>query len=152
MATGREEIVSAMQDEIPAEMFPLVNRPFLQHVIEQFVERGVREFDVVLCHRPEIIEDFFGDGTRWGCTIRYHLTHDPSRPVKLLKWLLSGSNEKSFFYVRGDRLSCVPIDSGCIDPEHTKPTLVVSPSSSSEESCTLSSVSLVLTPLKTFAK
>jgi lipopolysaccharide/colanic/teichoic acid biosynthesis glycosyltransferase len=38
-------------------------------------------------HGPQHVESWFGDGSRWGCTIRYHLTLELDRPYRSLKVL-----------------------------------------------------------------
>jgi len=56
---------------------PLVDRPFLQHVIECLADQRIRKFDILLHHHADEIERFLGDGTRWGVSFRFHLLHDP---------------------------------------------------------------------------
>lgn len=56
---------------------PLVDRPFIQHVIECLVDRRIRKFDILLYHQADQVEKFLGDGTRWGVSFRFHLLHDP---------------------------------------------------------------------------
>jgi NDP-sugar pyrophosphorylase family protein/lipopolysaccharide/colanic/teichoic acid biosynthesis glycosyltransferase len=85
IATGGRNGSAPAIDRYPDPLLPLVDRPFLQHVIEYLARQGVRRFDIVLSHRPEAIEQYFGDGTRWGCSFTYHLARDPKRPYRVLK-------------------------------------------------------------------
>lgn len=87
----------------PAPLLPLVDRPFIQHVVEYLVHQGVTKFDLVLCHHPEKIEHFLGDGQRWGCHFIYHLARDPDRPYRLLRTMTFQENEP-FLLGHGDRL------------------------------------------------
>jgi len=61
-------------------LFPLLDRPFIQHVVEAIARRGIR--DIQILHGPETgaIQKFLGDGARWGCSISYHAIDDPDRP------------------------------------------------------------------------
>jgi dTDP-glucose pyrophosphorylase len=34
-------------------LLPLMDRPFIQHVLEQLVLQGFKSFDIVLCNYPE---------------------------------------------------------------------------------------------------
>jgi NDP-sugar pyrophosphorylase family protein len=52
-------------------MAPLVDRPFLQHILEHLIDRGASRFDLVLGHLPDAIRSHFGDGSGWGVQIRY---------------------------------------------------------------------------------
>jgi lipopolysaccharide/colanic/teichoic acid biosynthesis glycosyltransferase len=86
-ATGGRDGKAPLIDRYPDALLPLVDRPFLQHVIEYLARQGVRQFDIVLSHQPEAVERYFGDGTRWGCKFTYHLARDPRRPYRVLKTL-----------------------------------------------------------------
>lgn len=56
---------------------PLVDRPFLQHVVESIVEAGADEIDVMLAGASKQVPEALGNGNRWGVVLRYH--HIPSR-------------------------------------------------------------------------
>ena len=49
-------------------LLPLMDRPFIQHVLEQLVLQGFKSFDIVLCSYPESYKSLLGDGSRWGVT------------------------------------------------------------------------------------
>jgi hypothetical protein len=74
-------------ERYPAAMLTLMDRPFIQHVMETLVNRGCSRFEVVVSHRPEKLETLLGDGNRWGADIRYHLVPRPDRPYRPLKLL-----------------------------------------------------------------
>ncbi len=84
IATGDPSDLGALAEQDPAPMLPFVDRPFLQHVVESLASRGFTEFDLVVSHLAHRIEDHFGDGTRWGITIRYHVARDADRPYRRL--------------------------------------------------------------------
>ena len=87
IAVGGRDGAAPLIDRYSDPLLPLVDRPFLQHVIEYLARQGVRRFDIVLSHKPEAVESYFGDGTRWGCTFTYHLARDPGRPYRVVKSL-----------------------------------------------------------------
>lgn len=68
-------------------MIPLVDRPFIQHLVEFIIAQGVTECDFVLSHMPEQIEHLLGDGANWACTFRFHLARDPWQPYSVLRRL-----------------------------------------------------------------
>ena len=57
--------------ERPKAMAAVAGKPFLAYLIEQLRAQGLS--DVVLCvgHLGDQIRDHFGDGSRWGVSIRY---------------------------------------------------------------------------------
>jgi lipopolysaccharide/colanic/teichoic acid biosynthesis glycosyltransferase len=64
-----------------------LDRSFGQHVIEALVAHGIRKVDMVVYHRPEAIEAAWGDGSRWGIQIDYHLARDGKEPFRALRGL-----------------------------------------------------------------
>lgn len=116
-ATGECAALGSLTDRTPAPLLPLMDRPFLQHVVEVLVERGVTEFDVVLSHLPEKIEAFLGDGARWGSRIRYHLAREAGRPHGLLRVVDLPPGEETVWLAHADRLPRLPAARGGVGPE-----------------------------------
>lgn len=85
MAEGETTKMYALTQAYPAPLIPLVNRPFIQHVVEYLVGCGFQELDILLYNQPELIESLLEDGTRWGCRIRFHLLRDTSLIGKTIK-------------------------------------------------------------------
>ncbi len=88
-------------------MVPVCGRPFLTYQLEYLAHHGIR--NVILCigHLGSRIESYFGDGRRFGITIRYG--HDGDRPlgtagaVKNVESLL----DDAFFVTYGDSYTVV---------------------------------------------
>jgi len=80
--------MESLNDGLPTQMIPLVDRPFIHHVIDLLVQQGVRSIDLVLSEEPKVIEDYVGDGVRWGIDLRCHLVRDPERPYNILRVLV----------------------------------------------------------------
>jgi hypothetical protein len=76
----------------------------LQYVVEVLVEHGVTDFDFVLHESPEEIENFLGDGKRWGSRFTFHMVRDPERPYRVLKLL---DHRGPLLLVHADRLPSV---------------------------------------------
>jgi len=60
-------------DTIPKVMVEIGGKPLLQHHIEWLVENGIRDIGINLFYLPDVITDFFGDGSRFGAKIRYSI-------------------------------------------------------------------------------
>ena len=104
IATQKWLQMERLSERYPSAMLPLMDRPFIQHVIETLVNRGVNRFEVVLSHLPEKIEVLLGDGKRWGVDIRYHLVARPDRPYRPLKLLDDHPDNHPILLVHADRL------------------------------------------------
>jgi lipopolysaccharide/colanic/teichoic acid biosynthesis glycosyltransferase len=82
----------------------LFDRPFIQHVVEHLCAQGIRNMDIVLCEHAERLEAFLGDGRRWGCEFRFHLSRDPARPYARLRALKFEDPRKPILLVSGHRI------------------------------------------------
>lgn len=85
IATGQNPELAPLTDWYPTPLLPVVDRPFIQHVVEYLIDQGVTDFDFILSHLPEKLETLLGDGQRWGSTFRYHLIRDPYHPYQVLR-------------------------------------------------------------------
>jgi NDP-sugar pyrophosphorylase family protein len=90
IATGESGAMTMLNETVPAPMIPLVDRPFIQHVVEFLVGQGTTGFDVILSHLPQQIEKLLGDGSRWGCSFRYHLVRDPGQIQRVVRTIAHG--------------------------------------------------------------
>ncbi|MCX7003664.1 MAG: NDP-sugar synthase, partial [bacterium] len=87
LASSEHPGMEALNEHYPTPLLPLVDRPFIQHLVEVLVEQGVTHFDMILTHLPEHIEAALGNGTRWGCTIAYALARSTSHAYRTLATL-----------------------------------------------------------------
>lgn len=115
IAPGLTPGMEPLNERYPSPLLPLVDRPFIQHVVEFLVEGGITQFEFVLSHLPEKIEGLLGDGSRWGSTFRFHLARDAFLPYDLLKTISFGNNSETFLLAHADRLPQ-------IDLNQTRPT------------------------------
>ena len=60
---------------LPKPMIPIAGRPYLERVLESFA--GFHEFVLLTGHRAEVIEEHFGDGSRFGMHIEYSRELEP---------------------------------------------------------------------------
>ncbi|PKN01154.1 MAG: hypothetical protein CVU77_06675 [Elusimicrobia bacterium HGW-Elusimicrobia-1] len=71
MAAGAGTRLRPLTFSIPKPMVPVVNKPVLEHTIENLARHGVRDIMMNLHYRGDMIKDYFGDGSRWGVRISY---------------------------------------------------------------------------------
>ncbi|MFK5921230.1 MAG: sugar phosphate nucleotidyltransferase [Verrucomicrobiota bacterium] len=71
LAAGRGTRMKGLTEDIPKPMIEVQGSPILETIIRGLVENGVREVLVVVGYRPEVIKDYFGDGSAFGCEISY---------------------------------------------------------------------------------
>jgi len=123
IATWELSGMKIFKERYPLPMLPLLDRPFIQHVVEHIVNQGITDLHIVLCHLPKKIEDFLGDGTRWGVKINYHLVKDPSHPYRMLNVSNIVDEDESLLLVHADRLPITDITRERTVPPENKTVL-----------------------------
>lgn len=56
---------------VPKPMVPIANRPMMEYVIYLLRKHKFRDVTALLYHQPEIIKNYFGDGSKFGVDISY---------------------------------------------------------------------------------
>jgi len=65
-----------LTDNLPKPMVQVNDKPFLHHLLMQLSEQGIARFALLTGYLGETIHEYFGDGSRWGWSIRY--SHGPA--------------------------------------------------------------------------
>ncbi len=58
---------------IPKSMVPISNKPFLEYIIRYLKQAGFADIVINLHHLPNIIKDYFKDGSAFGVKINYSM-------------------------------------------------------------------------------
>jgi len=66
-----------LTETIPKPMLSVGSKPFLQHQVELLVRNGIRDIVLLVAYLGEQIEQFFGDGARFGCRFAYSYEKSP---------------------------------------------------------------------------
>lgn len=90
------------KDEIPKPMLPLNGKPMIQWQIENIRKYGIMEFVLIIGHLGERIEEYFGDGSRFGVRIQYIRETKPLGSAGALYYLKDMLKERSFLLIFGD--------------------------------------------------
>jgi mannose-1-phosphate guanylyltransferase len=90
-----------LTNDRPKSVLPVLNRPFMEHVIT-FLERyGVREVILTLNYLPDIIRDYLGDGSRYGVRLNYCTEEEPLGTAGAVK-NAAGYLHDTFIVMNGD--------------------------------------------------
>ena len=88
----------------PKAMVPVLNRPFLEHILCHLQSHGVETVVLALGHLSQSVLDYFGDGSRVGLKLVYSVENQPlgtAGPIKLAERYLAGR----FLVLNGDVFS-----------------------------------------------
>ncbi|MDI3281082.1 MAG: NDP-sugar synthase, partial [Bacillota bacterium] len=105
MAGGEGTRLRPLSCDLPKPMVPLLNRPLLEHILLLLRRHGVREVALTLCYRPHLIEEYFGDGARWGMKLRYFREEVPLGTAGSVRQAAEFLGEETFLVLSGDALT-----------------------------------------------
>ncbi|WP_127486026.1 nucleotidyltransferase family protein [Paenibacillus ehimensis] len=71
LAGGLGTRLRPLTEHLPKPMALVANRPWLEHLVIHLKNQGIRDFVMAVKHHPEHIRNYFGDGSKWGVSIRY---------------------------------------------------------------------------------
>ncbi|MDD5929225.1 MAG: nucleotidyltransferase family protein [Spirochaetales bacterium] len=71
MAGGLGSRLKELTKECPKPLLNVGNKPILETIIENFIEQGFVNFYLSVNYKSEQIESYFGDGSRYGVSIKY---------------------------------------------------------------------------------
>jgi len=71
LAAGFGTRLQPLTFSLPKPMFPILNRPALEHSIRFLSRNGIRDIAVNLHHLPDHITNYFGTGERWGVNLHW---------------------------------------------------------------------------------
>ena len=71
LAAGQGTRMQPLTYELPKPMIPVLGKPVMEYLVEQLAAHQFTDIMVNVSHLPESIENYFGDGRRWGANIGY---------------------------------------------------------------------------------
>ncbi len=106
MVGGLGTRLRPLTENTPKPMLLVGGKPILQTIVEKFASYGF--INIIMCvnYKSNIIQDYFGDGSKFGVTIDYILEDKRMGTAGALSLLKSKPNE-SFFVMNGDLLTNV---------------------------------------------
>lgn len=77
LAGGMGTRLRARLGDLPKPMIPIAGKPLLELQIELAKFHGFTDILIFACYRADLIEQHFGDGSRWGLRVRTIVEHEP---------------------------------------------------------------------------
>jgi mannose-1-phosphate guanylyltransferase/phosphomannomutase len=104
MAGGFGTRIQPLTINLPKPMIPLINRPIMLHIVELLKKHGISDLVMLLYHQPEIIKNFFGDGSEYGVRITYVTPQEDLGTAGAVKAAARYLDER-FLVISGDLLT-----------------------------------------------
>jgi dTDP-glucose pyrophosphorylase len=104
MAGGQGRRLRPHTENCPKPMLPVGGKPMLEHILERAKAEGFLHFIFAIHYLGHMIEDYFGDGSRWRVRIDYLREESPLGTAGALG-LLNPRPDAPFLVSNGDVLT-----------------------------------------------
>ncbi|MEZ9476209.1 nucleotidyltransferase family protein [Vibrio splendidus] len=111
MAGGFGSRLRPLTDSCPKPMLKVGGKPMLEILIEQFKAQGFSQFFISTHYLPEVITQYFGDGSKRGVNIEYVYEDSPLGTGGALSLLPKDRIQDDVVVVNGDVLTTLDFSS-----------------------------------------
>lgn len=105
MAGGSGTRLRPLTCDLPKPMVPVLNRPMAEHIINLLKRHNIREIIATLHYLPDVMRDYFGDGSEFGVQMTYAVEEEQplgtAGCVKNVEELL----DDTFLVISGDSMT-----------------------------------------------
>lgn len=106
MAGGKGQRLRPLTTECPKPLLKVGGKPILETIIENFIQYGFTQFYISVNYKADMIEKYFGDGTKMGININYLRESEQLGTAGALS-LLPDIPEEPILVMNGDLLTKV---------------------------------------------
>lgn len=104
MAGGQGTRLRPLTSNQPKPMVPVVNKPTAQHILELLSRHGIRDVVMTVAFMPQLMQNYFGDGSSFGMHIEYSVEENPLGTAGSVKNAQSALDD-TFIVISGDALT-----------------------------------------------
>lgn len=109
LAGGLGTRLRAVVSDVPKPMAPIDGRPFLEWLLDYWIDQGVRRAILAVGYMHEVIERHFGGSYR-GCEIAYSVEQEPLGTGGGLLHALGMVRSSVFLVLNGDTYFAIPLE------------------------------------------
>ncbi len=102
LAGGRGTRLRSVTGDLPKPMVQVAGRPILERLVLHLVGSGITNVRLAVGYGSEVIEQHFGDGSRFGCKIRYLREQKPLGTAGPIRGLLNDLPSTPVIVLNGD--------------------------------------------------
>lgn len=77
MAGGKGTRIASVKSDVPKPMIPIAGKPILEWQIECLRSQGLKDITLVVGYLGHVIQEYFGDGSKFGVKISYFVEDTP---------------------------------------------------------------------------
>jgi dTDP-glucose pyrophosphorylase len=110
MAGGFGTRLKPLTDNCPKPLLKVGDKPILETLVLSFIKAGFHQFYISTHYLPEMIREYFGDGTDWGVSINYVHEEQPLGTGGALGLLPKNLPDLPVIMMNGDVLTKVDLE------------------------------------------
>jgi len=104
MAGGEGTRLRPLTVNRPKPMVPVVNRPVMEHIVSLVKSHGITDIIATLQYMPDVIQDYFRDGSDFGVDMSYSVEQSPLGTAGSVRQIAKDLDE-TFVVISGDALT-----------------------------------------------
>jgi len=104
LAGGLGTRLRPLTDQTPKPLLPISGKPIIEHAILNFKKHGIKDVILSIGYRAPMIQEYFGDGSKWGVNIEYCIEDTPLGTGGALKKAAQNIKE-TLLAINGDNLA-----------------------------------------------
>ncbi len=126
MAGGFGTRIQPLTTSVPKPMIPVFNKPMMEYIMTSLKNAGITEIAVLLYFKPDVIKNYFGDGSSLGVKLHYFVPDDDYGTAGAVKKAESFLDER-FIVVSGDLVTDfnIPEIIGYHEAKNSKATITL---------------------------
>jgi len=102
LAAGKGTRLRPLTDTLPKPMLEIAGKPILEHTILLLKRHGISEVFINLHYLPDVVKNYFGDGSKWDVKITYAYEKELLGTAGAVKNFQRYIGGESFFVLYGD--------------------------------------------------
>jgi len=111
LAGGKGTRLRPLTCNLPKPMLPLLNKPVMEYSLELLKQHGIEEIAVTVQYMGNAIQNYFGDGSKWGVKLHYFEDSPPLGTAGSVKQAEAFLDEP-FVVISGDALTDFQLSHG----------------------------------------
>ncbi len=102
MAGGFGTRIQPLTNSRPKPMLPIINKAMMEHTMMTLRDLGIKDFIVLLYFKPEVIKEYFKDGSDFGINITYVIPDEDYGTAGAVKMAQEHIGNDNFIIISGD--------------------------------------------------
>lgn len=122
MAGGFGRRLRPLTHDTPKPLLNIGGKPILETILNQFIDCGFYNFFISVHYKADMVQDYFGDGGKWGVNIQYMIEEYPLGTAGALGLFPADMVNQPVILMNGDLLTKVNFENLLsFHQEHEKP-------------------------------